>query len=55
MGDGAVTPPPVTPGELAAPARDWIAAGARIVGGCCGTGPSHIRALAALTGATGSE
>ena len=26
-------------------AEDWIAAGARIVGGCCGIGPEHIRAL----------
>ena len=25
----------------------WIAAGARFVGGCCGTGPSDIAALAA--------
>ena len=31
-------------------ARGWIAAGARIVGGCCGTGPDHVRALAALAG-----
>ncbi len=29
-------------------ARGWIEAGARIVGGCCGTGPDHIRALAAV-------
>ncbi|HET7607417.1 MAG TPA: homocysteine S-methyltransferase family protein [Gammaproteobacteria bacterium] len=34
--------------ELAAQARGWIDAGARIVGGCCGTTPEHIRALAAL-------
>lgn len=26
-------------------AREWIAAGATIVGGCCGTGPAHIAAL----------
>ena len=26
-------------------ARTWIAAGARIVGGCCGTTPAHISAL----------
>ena len=25
---------------------DWLAAGTRFVGGCCGTGPSDIRALA---------
>ena len=26
-------------------ARGWVAAGARIVGGCCGTTPEHIRTL----------
>jgi S-methylmethionine-dependent homocysteine/selenocysteine methylase len=26
----------------------WIDAGATIVGGCCGTGPAHVRRLAAL-------
>ncbi len=35
-----------SPEEFAAHARAWIAAGARIVGGCCGTGPEHIRAVA---------
>ena len=25
----------------------WVEAGAEVVGGCCGTGPEHIRALAA--------
>ena len=28
--------------------RPWIEAGARLIGGCCGTNPAHIRALAAL-------
>lgn len=27
-------------------ARSWVDVGATIVGGCCGTGPTHIRALA---------
>jgi S-methylmethionine-dependent homocysteine/selenocysteine methylase len=27
-------------------ARTWARAGATIVGGCCGTGPAHIRAIA---------
>lgn len=27
-------------------ARTWVDAGATIIGGCCGTGPAHIRALA---------
>lgn len=26
-------------------ARQWIEAGASVVGGCCGTGPAHIKAL----------
>lgn len=34
------------PKELAAEASRWIHAGARIVGGCCGTRPDHVRALA---------
>ena len=33
-------------------ARDWVAGGAGIVGGCCGIGPEHIAALrAAFDGA----
>jgi S-methylmethionine-dependent homocysteine/selenocysteine methylase len=30
-------------------ARGWIEAGATIVGGCCGTGPTHIARLACLS------
>ncbi len=37
---------PVTPAEFAARGLDWAAAGARILGGCCGTTPAHIAALA---------
>jgi len=37
----------LSPAELAALARDWIGAGARIVGGCCGATPDHVRALRA--------
>jgi S-methylmethionine-dependent homocysteine/selenocysteine methylase len=29
-------------------ARGWIAAGATLVGGCCGTGPAHIARLARI-------
>lgn len=32
------------PGYLAF-ARDWVARGASIIGGCCGIGPEHIQAL----------
>jgi len=38
----------LAPRELAELARAWLAAGARIVGGCCGATPAHIRALRAL-------
>ena len=31
-------------------AREWVAAGASIVGSCCGTGPDHVAALASLRG-----
>ena len=41
--DGSLT----SPDELAAEARNWIAAGAQIAGGCCGTTPAHIRAIRA--------
>ncbi len=29
-------------------AREWLAAGATVIGGCCGTGPAHIARLASL-------
>ena len=35
----------VAPGDYARAASRWIDAGARIIGGCCGIGPAHIRAL----------
>jgi S-methylmethionine-dependent homocysteine/selenocysteine methylase len=35
----------VSPEEYALLARDWLAAGARIVGGCCGTTTAHTAAL----------
>jgi homocysteine S-methyltransferase len=35
----------VTPCDCADAAREWIRAGARIVGGCCRMGPEHIRAM----------
>ena len=39
---------PETPEFYAAKARELIDAGVSIIGGCCGTGPDHIRALRAL-------
>ena len=35
----------LTPGGYLAWVNDWIATGASIVGGCCGIGPDHIRAI----------
>jgi S-methylmethionine-dependent homocysteine/selenocysteine methylase len=35
-----------TPDDFARHAGAWIDAGARLVGGCCGTTPDHIRAVA---------
>lgn len=34
-----------TPEWFAAQAQSWFRRGAQVVGGCCGTGPGHIRAL----------
>ena len=31
-------------------AKTWAAAGARLIGGCCGTGPADIEALAEVLG-----
>jgi 5-methyltetrahydrofolate--homocysteine methyltransferase len=36
----------VTPEMMAAQVPQWIAAGARLVGGCCGTSPEHLGAIA---------
>ncbi len=40
------------PDYLVAQARAYVAAGASIIGGCCGVGPSHIAALAAALAGT---
>src|ERR1700704_1952357 len=43
-GDSAVYD--VTPQDFADAARGYVEAGARIVGGCCGSTPEHVRAIA---------
>jgi S-methylmethionine-dependent homocysteine/selenocysteine methylase len=49
IGDGAAhAPNSLSPDGLAAQACGWMAGGAQIIGGCCGTTPAHIRALATL-------
>jgi S-methylmethionine-dependent homocysteine/selenocysteine methylase len=35
----------ISPEDFAQEARRWVGLGARVVGGCCGIGPEHIRAL----------
>ncbi|MGH7680777.1 MAG: homocysteine S-methyltransferase family protein, partial [Candidatus Eiseniibacteriota bacterium] len=35
----------MTPERFAHAGLTWVQAGAQIIGGCCGTGPEHIRAL----------
>lgn len=40
----------ILPGAFAESIRALVAAGARLVGGCCGAGPEHIRAAALLGG-----
>ena len=40
------------PTRLAAFAREWKEMGARIIGGCCGTGPEHVMALAPVVKGT---
>jgi S-methylmethionine-dependent homocysteine/selenocysteine methylase len=38
---------PEGPARYLAAAQTWVAAGATLVGGCCGTGPAHVARLAA--------
>lgn len=38
----------ISPADYQARARTWIDRGVRVLGGCCGTGPDHVRALAEL-------
>jgi len=42
----------MAPGPFAEGIAECVRAGARIVGGCCGTGPEHIRAVADMIRAT---
>jgi 5-methyltetrahydrofolate--homocysteine methyltransferase len=41
-----------SPEEMADYARRLTAAGVRVVGGCCGSGPEHLRAMAHALGVT---
>jgi S-methylmethionine-dependent homocysteine/selenocysteine methylase len=46
--DSGVITTVVSPDEYAVYAKRWLSAGARIVGGCCGTTPEHISAVRSL-------
>ena len=37
----------VSPQEMGSHVKDWIANGAKIIGGCCGTSPEHLKSIAA--------
>lgn len=41
----------MSPAEFAVGVRECLQAGARLLGGCCGTSPAHIRAMTDLLGA----
>jgi len=42
----------ITPLEYAELANRWYAAGANLVGGCCGVGPAHIQAVSSVAKST---
>jgi 5-methyltetrahydrofolate--homocysteine methyltransferase len=44
--DGVTTTYDVTPEQMAEFARKYVSIGARVVGGCCGSTPEHIAAIA---------
>lgn len=46
--NGWVRTEPLSPARYGAHARVWLRLGARLVGGCCGTTPEHVRELARL-------
>jgi S-methylmethionine-dependent homocysteine/selenocysteine methylase len=42
----------ISPEDYAAQAQSWVAQGYQVIGGCCGTGPEHIRRLKERIGMT---
>ncbi len=45
---------PLAPADFVAACHGWIEQGVQAIGGCCGTGPDHIRALAEAVRARGA-
>jgi 5-methyltetrahydrofolate--homocysteine methyltransferase len=52
---GGVDVFPETPADMAARVPALVAAGANIIGGCCGTTPAHIAAIRAAVAALGKK
>ena len=50
IGESPDRPGALTSAQLAGATEAWIRRGARIVGGCCGASPDHIRAIAEAAG-----
>jgi len=46
MGDDDAAIYDVTPAMMGEAAIQWRAVGAQVIGGCCGTTPEHLRAIA---------
>ena len=42
----------ITPNQMAEDVALWIEAGAKIIGGCCGTTPEHLKAIARVISST---
>ncbi|MED5488999.1 MAG: homocysteine S-methyltransferase family protein, partial [Pseudomonadota bacterium] len=40
----------ITPARYVEYVKTWVAAGATIIGGCCGIGPEHIKAISDVFG-----
>ena len=38
----------ISPTDYATAAEGWRSRGVRVIGGCCGVGPTHIRALTTM-------
>jgi 5-methyltetrahydrofolate--homocysteine methyltransferase len=45
----------MSPASFATGVEECVRAGARLVGGCCGTSPAHIRAMVELIGGNRSQ
>jgi len=46
--DGFTRSDACSPARFAARARGWVEAGARLIGGCCGTTPEHLAAVSEM-------